>query len=134
MKNKNMEKTGKKWKLVAGAVLLVAIVEAAHHLPHGRKIEGVYSGVVPCANCEGIRETLSLKDGKYEMKVEYLGKNESSFVETGKYSVKKCGTVVLEDYTDGPNAYRLAGSDALLHLDMGGNPIESEFNYVLVKK
>jgi hypothetical protein len=135
MNNKNIVQTGKKWKLAVGAIALVAIVEAFHHLPHcSKKIEGEYAGVIPCADCSGIRETLTLKDGKYNMKLEYLGKGDTTAEFEGGYKVAKCGTITLEGSGDGPDSFRMAGKDALLHLDMDNKPIESEFNYVLVRQ
>jgi uncharacterized lipoprotein NlpE involved in copper resistance len=133
MKKQNPKIDSKIWLIVAAAVILVAAIEAAHHLPeHGPSVEGTYSGVTPCADCEGIRETLELAGGKYTLKLEYLGKKGGYFVERGKYKVGR-GTIALEGGAES-SSYKLAGGDALLKLDMDGKPIESAFNYVLVRK
>src|SRR5690554_2181081 len=46
---------------------------------------GTYSGVLPCADCEGIQTELTLKeDGNYILTSEYLTGAKNGFVETKK--------------------------------------------------
>ncbi|MDR1477021.1 MAG: copper resistance protein NlpE [Rickettsiales bacterium] len=138
-KNKtNPARTGKYgWKPIIFLAVLIAGIEAAFHLtPCLRKqLDGTYSGTIPCADCGGIRETLELKDGNYILTLEYNGRKPATpVVAKGKYEVGKCGTIRLDAETGSVGNYRQAGKDALIHLDMDGQVIESEFNYVLRKQ
>lgn len=77
---------------------LVALVLAACHpstapVPDGarvddRNIVGDYEGVLPCADCEGIRTHLSLQPGyRYQMQETYLGKSALVFNDHGSWSL-----------------------------------------------
>ena len=46
---------------------------------------GVYSGVIPCADCEGIEVRIALKrDGSFTRNLRYLGKEQNGFSDEGK--------------------------------------------------
>lgn len=59
---------------------------------------GVYEGVLPCADCPGIRTRLTLKpDGRYELSTQYLDRQSAPSVVTGKFFWNADGnTVTLE--------------------------------------
>lgn len=59
---------------------------------------GSYEGVLPCADCPGIRTRLTLKaDGRYELSTQYLDRQPAPTVETGKFFWNAGGnTVTLE--------------------------------------
>ena len=86
--------------------------------------EGVYRGVVPCADCEGIETTITLaKDGSFRLEARYLGKNYGSFEEQGFFTWNPEGNViVLEGLANRPVQY-LVGENHLLQLDMAGKRI-----------
>ena len=47
---------------------------------------GAYEGVLPCADCPGIKTRLTLKpDGRYEFSTQYLDRQPAPTVETGKF-------------------------------------------------
>ena len=47
---------------------------------------GAYEGVLPCADCPGIKTRLTLKpDGRYELSTQYLDRQPAPTVETGKF-------------------------------------------------
>jgi heat shock protein HslJ len=47
---------------------------------------GAYEGVLPCADCPGIKTRLTLKpDGRYELSTQYLDRQPAPSVETGKF-------------------------------------------------
>lgn len=108
---------------------------------------GSYEGRLPCADCEGIDQVLTLNtDGSYESQMTYLGKSTKPFVENGKWSVlgnldvKKPdgssfkGTVVtLNAGTDNAQNY-LLNQNELKQLDRYLNEIDSPFNQTLTKK
>lgn len=89
---------------------------------------GEYRGVIPCADCEGIKTSLSLKaDGSYRKGSLYLGKSDSVYIEQGKFSWDaKSGRIMLE----GPSKLQfLVGEGHVEQLDQAGNRIESKLNY-----
>ena len=63
---------------------------------------GEYKGVFPCADCEGIKMELELKNDKtYTLKSEYLGeKKENKFEDKGTFEFKEGNFIVLKDAKD----------------------------------
>jgi len=94
-------------------------------------LEGVYTSVVPCADCEGIRTVLKLsEDGSYEMKQTYLGKGDEPFVTknsdmSGKFSFDNDKGIVTVGEGENQVKY-LVGDKMLTMLDRQGNKIEGE--------
>ncbi|GGD28598.1 copper resistance protein NlpE N-terminal domain-containing protein [Flavobacterium orientale] len=98
---------------------------------------GHYSGVTPCADCEGIETSISLEDEKnYVLKTKYLGKKDAKVYEQrGVYSWNEAGnTIILEGIENGPTHY-FVGENTLTQLDLEGNKIEGNLadKYVLTK-
>jgi heat shock protein HslJ len=109
---------------------------------HNAKISldyiGMYQGVLPCADCDGIETLLSLEDEtNYVLKTNYLGKNIKSTNEVrGLYTWNEAGnTIILSGIEKAPNRY-FVGENYLKQLDMNGNKIEGDLadKYVLQKK
>jgi uncharacterized lipoprotein NlpE involved in copper resistance len=96
-------------------------------------VTGTYEGVLPCADCEGVKYVLTLKeDGTYAMESTYLGKKDAKpFVDQGKYSLADS---VLTIEVLGDTALYKVGEQWLEKLDKEGKPIESAQNYKLTKK
>ena len=97
--------------------------------------QGMYSGVLPCADCEGIRVTLALQDGKYRMTRTYLVKDSFSRHSEGEFAWSEDGsTIMLLNKEDAPVQYKV-GENKLIQLDMVGNPITGSLadHYVLTK-
>jgi len=47
---------------------------------------GTYNGMMPCADCEGIKTELVLSlEGFYKLSLLYLGKSNTPFIEQGKF-------------------------------------------------
>lgn len=91
-----------------------------------------WRGILPCADCEGIETSLFLeKDGTWVMNERYQGVREepSSFASYGTWA-RTADKLVLTDSKGEKSWYRAKG-DALEMLDWEGNPIESQFNYML---
>ena len=86
--------------------------------------DGRYSGVVPCADCEGIETVITLsKDGRYVLQTRYLGKETSAIKIEGTFSWNAEGNIIrLAGVTDRPAQY-LVGENVLIQLDMNGQPI-----------
>lgn len=99
------------------------------------EVAGLYEGVIPAADCPGIKIELMLRDnGRYTMNSEYL-ERDMSLSESGDYSVS--GDTVSLAATDG-DAFRYrflkSGSD-LRMLDADGHTIDGVLkdNYTLTK-
>ncbi len=100
-----------------------------------KDVAGLYEGVIPAADCPGIKITLMLRDnGRYTMNSDYL-ECDTSFTESGEYSV--AGDTVSLSAIDGKAfAYRFIKSgSALRMLDADGNAIDGvvKDNYTLTK-
>jgi uncharacterized lipoprotein NlpE involved in copper resistance len=98
---------------------------------------GVYKGITPCANCEGIETELSLNaDFSFELQTKYLGKGDEKLHSIkGKFTWNFDGsTVLLENLEDRPSQYKV-GENQLIQLDMKGQVIKGDLasNYVLKK-
>jgi copper homeostasis protein (lipoprotein) len=98
--------------------------------------EGTYSGVLPCADCEGIATTIRLSpDRTYRMTTVYRGKREEPFVKEGTFAWNVQGNkITLSGMEHGPSQY-LVGENILFQLDLEGNRISGSLaeNYMLRK-
>ena len=85
---------------------------------------GVYKGVLPCADCEGIQTTITLNENlTYSIKTQYLGKGAKVFEQNGMYKWNdKVNILVLGDSENVPRYY-FVGENMLTQLDMSGKKI-----------
>tara|TARA_R110002072_G_scaffold48716_9_gene133179 strand:- start:7490 stop:7933 length:444 start_codon:yes stop_codon:yes gene_type:complete len=99
--------------------------------------QGTYSGILPCADCEGIKTEIVLRDDNtYEIKRMYMGKDDTTFEEEGQLQwTEDGGTVVLTNKENGHATLFKVGENHLKQLDIEGNPIEGELAemYILRK-
>lgn len=106
---------------------------------------GTYAGVIPCADCEGIRMELTLKDNKtFSLKESYLGtpKGKNNFEVTGKWFAAKGNrqdpnAVIIQLIPAGkhdPAYFRLESKTKIKMLDRQQNEIKSKQNYTLEKQ
>lgn len=97
--------------------------------------DGIYHGIIPCADCEGIKTQLTLnKDLSYILQTQYLGRKDSIFAETGKFGwAENGGSIILEN--NNKQKY-LVAEDRIFHLDDKGNRISGDLadKYVLNKE
>lgn len=92
-----------------------------------------WTGVIPCADCEGIRLTVDLfPDQLFAYRYEYLGKNRS-FADFGRWSVGEGGNLVLRGGTEAPTFFRVVDAETLRKLDGEGREIETKLNFDLKK-
>lgn len=98
---------------------------------------GMYSGVMPCVDCEGIETMLELSSGNsYVKKIIYLGKSDQQAVKTsGTFTWNEEGNTISLDGEPAPNQY-FVSENVLLYLDIDGNIISGEQaeNYELRKE
>lgn len=98
---------------------------------------GVYEGTTPCADCEGIKTILELKNDKtYLLSQTYLGKPESEneFSQKGTFSWDKTGSKVILS-TESDTLQLKVGENQLWMLDKSRNKISGELAdlYILKK-
>jgi uncharacterized lipoprotein NlpE involved in copper resistance len=97
---------------------------------------GVYTGVIPGADSEGINVEMILNnDGTYKITYHYIGKGDEVFSHTGTFKWDSDGSTVILDSEELPPYYKL-GENILTQLDMKGKKIAGDLanNYVLKKK
>lgn len=98
--------------------------------------KGVYKGITPCADCEGIETTITLKsDETYKRTIKYLGKDENIFLDEGTFVWNKAGSKVTLEPTEGDSQQYQVGENVLFHLDKSGNRITGDLadSYKLAK-
>lgn len=98
--------------------------------------DGTYTGVVPCADCEGIQTSLTLfESGAYTLSEEYLGKGARPFSENGTFEWDDAGAVItLAPGSENARQYQV-GENMLFQLDLEGRRITGALaeKYRLVK-
>lgn len=95
---------------------------------------GVYTGITPCADCEGIETTIQLMSDKtYTISRRYLGKSTDALTSSGTFSWDTNGSTIRLSGEE-PGQYKV-GENKLFHLDMEGNIITGALaeKYVLSK-
>ena len=86
------------------------------------KSTGIYSGFVPCTDCEGIATYLSLKpDMTYRIEETHKGKKDSAVVTNGDWTFEN-GKISLVENGKSRVSY-LAQSDRLVQLGLEDKPI-----------
>ena len=97
---------------------------------------GQYKGTLPCADCEGIATTITLKaDGSFQRVVYYRGKSEQAEVDRGSFKWNDSGSIVILDLNDGSTQSYKIGENQLFHLDQEGQLISGDLaeHYILNK-
>ncbi|AIQ00062.1 copper resistance protein NlpE [Ornithobacterium rhinotracheale] len=99
--------------------------------------KGVYTGTLPCADCEGIKTTLTLNnDNTFTLQSVYMGKNNQPFVENGKYIWDEANSEIsINIEGEAPVKYKLE-NNTLTQLNADGqkNTEELASMYVLTKE
>lgn len=101
--------------------------------------DGTYSGITPCASCEGIKTRLTLKrDNRYILESEYLGRSDKTFIEQGVFEWNLAGskiTLKKEPSDQKTEKQFQVGENQLFMLDRAGNRITSALadSYRLIK-
>lgn len=108
-------------------------VDTEHTAQNSLDWAGVYEGVLPCADCEGIKTTLTLTyDGKFKLEEAYEDGNLTYIPQamTGNIVWDKSRPVIHLSQNDEQRIY-FVGEGYVKAYDIEGNPIESELNYTL---
>jgi len=97
--------------------------DGAHNSKNSLDWQGTYWGILPCADCSGIRTVIKLQsDGYYRIESRYDGKSREIITAKGKMMwYKKGGTVTIDG-----QQYRV-GEKQLIRLDRSGNVIRASW-------
>lgn len=100
----------------------------AHHGHKSLDWPGIYNGLLPCADCYGVKTSLALnKNNTYILIYQYTGKSPRDYVEKGKFSWgEKNNTIILTPRKGDASRQFLIGNDILTELDKNGNLITGE--------
>lgn len=116
----------------------IAQIADEHNAKNSLDYFGVYEGLTPCADCEGIKVKVTLnKDETFALHNAYIknGKEEQPSDFTGKYVWNEAGNAItLEGVKDVPSKFFVAEGRIII-LDQEGNKIEGELadKYVLTQ-
>ena len=97
---------------------------------------GTYEGTLPCADCEGIKTTLTLNENKtFVLISEYLGKKGATFEEKGSYEIEN-GEIVVAKISDSETNYYKLQEGSVVMLTSEKKMVEGELaaHYILTKK
>ncbi|MDR0508155.1 MAG: META domain-containing protein [Dysgonamonadaceae bacterium] len=112
-------------------------IDAAHNSRNSLNWDGVYTGVIPCADCVGIRTKVILNtDNTYTVIREYIDKENGFYSYSGEIVWSEDGSDIIlkEDERESATKFKV-GENILMQLDKEGNIITGDLtdNYVLVK-
>ncbi len=134
-----------------GAALLLSACQSQPEEPVNPTAQQItYSGMLPCADCSGVRTTLTLyrdqfdNPTRFHLREEYMNgsKVATSAIERGDWSqtTRMQDNKQMEVYTINPSdpdsdrQFLRDAVNAVELLDENGNPIESNLNYRLLRK
>lgn len=109
-----------------------------HNAKNALDYLGTYEGVVPCADCEGIKTRVQLlENDAFVMTTNYLGKaNAEDYKETGTFKWDDAGQVISLDNGVDVLCKFFVGENTLTQLDTEGEKIEGALadKYILKKE
>lgn len=111
---------------------------ASHNAKNSLDYDGIYLGILPCADCEGIKTTVYInRDNTYVLKQEYLGKKGNKFEEKGNYIWDKNDNefTLKPSNANGQALKFFVGEKTLTVLDASGQKITGNLSdhYILSK-
>ncbi|WP_415721279.1 copper resistance protein NlpE [Photobacterium ganghwense] len=113
------------------------VADMEHNARNSLDWAGTYTGILPCADCEGIKTELVIKDdGTFTLTEMYLGKDGGAFEHEGTFNWNTAGnTIALPGISDSAVQY-FVGENQLFRLDLEGNRItgDLESHYILKKQ
>ncbi|MDP2226545.1 MAG: copper resistance protein NlpE N-terminal domain-containing protein [Moraxellaceae bacterium] len=97
--------------------------------PAAAPATGMFSGLLPCADCGGIRTTLQLRpDARFLLREVYEGRGTTS--DFGMWS-EAAGVITLQGASGEPRRFRRTTLEVLRQLDTAGLDIDSTLPYEL---
>lgn len=110
--------------------------EEEHSSKNALDWQGLYDGVLPCADCSGIKMVLKLLNGnKYDLKRQYLGKSDQVIMLFGKFTWIDGNHIALPLGNNDSIKFKVI-ENALIQLDKKGKPIKGKLaeQYTLKKQ
>ena len=111
-------------------LIIIGCSSAPEFVPDPKSVtfltNGIWLGMLPCADCEGIDYQINLKnDYTFKQKSVYKGKSEEIFIDEGRWGFVSDSVIAVSGNED----YKmfLIQQDHLVMLDQDGNKIESSF-------
>lgn len=101
------------------------------------QLPATFTGVLPCADCSGIRHVLALQpDGPFTLDIEYLGRRgEPGYTLRGRWLYDAAARVLtLSSDRERPLAFAVKDASRLRLLDAAGREIVSDLNYDLTRE
>lgn len=108
----------------------------SHNSQNSLDWAGVYEGTTPCADCEGIKTVIALKEDKtYTLSMTYLGKPESKneYKQEGSFTWDDTGSKIILK-TDGQPIALKVGENQVWLLGGDGNVIEGDIAPMFILK
>ena len=103
-----------------------------------KAFDGLYAGLLPCADCPGIDTSIAFTpEGTYSMSETYQEEGGGSFVTKGTWTVREDGKTLLLDPEDKEGRdrwYEVVSANELRTLDRDGKAIDSKLDYSLRRK
>ena len=95
--------------------------DAAHNSRNSLDWAGVYAGVLPCADCPGIKTRLTLgRDGNYQLSTQYIDRPDAPKVVRGPFTWDAGGSSIALDASAGGQRF-MVGEGRLLLLQPDGS-------------
>ena len=104
------------------------VADTAHTAENAIDWNGTYKGILPCADCEGIKTELELNSDKtYEIKETYLGKGDGKpFESKGSFQFDNKNSSIIELDKAGDSRKYFVAEGYLKALDLEGNEITGD--------
>jgi len=98
-----------------------AVPDPAHSSRNSLDWAGTYEGVLPCADCPGIKTRLTLQiDGRFELSTQYLDRQVTPQTASGRFSWNAAGSTITLDAAGAGQPFRV-GEGRLLQLNRDGS-------------
>lgn len=99
---------------------------------HGLRLPASFRGVLPCADCPGVRYHLDLwPDQVFHLRREWLGRNRVRD-DLGRWRFEAARrALILAGGAEMPLQFEVSGPDELRPLDLPGKPVESPLDHSL---
>jgi uncharacterized lipoprotein NlpE involved in copper resistance len=101
---------------------------AQHNSQNSLDWAGTYKGIMPCADCEGIRTIITLTEkNEFSVRMQYLGKKANEYKYSGKV-VWNSGESIITLITKGDNSkeYYFVGEGYIQKLDSDKKKIDGD--------
>ncbi|GHA65520.1 copper resistance protein NlpE [Photobacterium aphoticum] len=121
----------------ANAVAANEAVDPAHTSQNALDWNGTYTGILPCASCEGIKTEVVLhKDGTYSLTEMYLGEAGDAYEYEGSFNWNAAGNTIALPGVGENGAKFFVGENQLFRLDQDGNRVTGDLaeHYILKKQ